>query len=377
VLILFFLIQIGTTTAFAANDEIYIDAKAYFLIDSQTGRVLAEKNSNEKRAIASLTKIMTAVIALEHGDLNSIVKVSPKAAAVGGSSFWLKSGDELPLEDMLYGLLLPSGNDAAVAIAEHIAGSIENFASLMNYKALDIGAYNTRFKNPHGLDEEGHYSTARDIAKIAQYAWSISKFREIVQTKEKSIQRGNFVRNIYNTNRLLWSFEGANGIKTGYTGKAGRCLVASADKDGLQLISVVLGARDRFDSSYKLLTYGYKNFKRRLLFNKGQVLQVLQVKNGIKDQLYVICPQDVYLPLKDDDKIEIKRILPHEVEAPINKGENIGTLEIHVNQDFVYKLSLVASEDIRQKTFLDMIHKILNQWISLNNIKALNSAFMF
>lgn len=373
--ILFFCFQIGPDRVLAVEEELNLDAKAYLLMDPQTGRVLVEKNSDEKRAMASTTKIMTAILALENGNLNSIVKVSPKAASVGGSSFWLKAGDEIPLEDMLYGLLLPSGNDAAVAIAENIAETVENFVALMNYKALDIGAYNTQFKNPHGLDEPGHYTTARDLAKIAQYAWSNSKFREIVQTKEKNIQRENFTRNVYNTNRLLWSFEGANGIKTGYTGKAGRCLVAAAKQHDLQLISVVLGARDRFDSSSLLLSYGFKNYKRQLLIKKGQIQQVVPVKNGIKDKLDVICPEDVYLPLKDNDKIEYKRILSQEIEAPVSQQEKIGELHICVDDDFVYKVPLVAAENIRERTFMDMLYKILNKWISFG--KSANIALYF
>lgn len=163
----------------AADIQLPVNAKAYILIDPVSGRILLQKNSEEKRAMANATKIMTAIVALEKGDLQSEVKVSPRASSVGGSSFYLKAGEVLSLENMLYGLLLPSGNDVAVAIAEHIGGTEENFVKMMNKKAVELGALNTNFKNPHGLDDPNHYTCAQDLALIARYAWNFNKFREI------------------------------------------------------------------------------------------------------------------------------------------------------------------------------------------------------
>jgi D-alanyl-D-alanine carboxypeptidase (penicillin-binding protein 5/6) len=285
-LLILVIIFIVFSTNAVAEELPNIDAKAYVLMDTTTGRILEGKNEDEKRAMASTTKIMTAIIALEKGDLASIVEVSKKAASIRGSSFHLSRGEKIPLETMLYGLLLCSGNDAAVAIAEHIGESQENFVQMMNQKAIEIGALNTNFKNPHGLDEPNHFTTTKDLAIIARYALDIPKFREIVGSREKLITRGDKTGTIYNTNKLLWSFENATGIKTGYTGKAGRCLVASAYKNGFELISVVLGSPSNFNSSYKLLNFGFTKYQLRQIIKKDNIVKSIPVKKGILARLY-------------------------------------------------------------------------------------------
>jgi D-alanyl-D-alanine carboxypeptidase (penicillin-binding protein 5/6) len=373
ILLFVFFMSFHNSSLMAEETPKNIDAKAYVLMDTITGRILVGKNQNDKRAMASTTKIMTAIIALEKGDLASKVEVSKKAASVRGSSFHLKYGEQLTLENMLYGLLLCSGNDAAVAIAEHIAGSQENFILMMNQKALEIGALNTNFKNPHGLDEPGHYTTARDLAIIARHALKYAKFREIVGSKEKLITDVGLTRNIYNTNKLLWRFEHATGVKTGYTGMAGRCLVASVYQNGYELISVVLSSPGNFNSSYNLLNYGFSKYKLKLIVEGENVLIKVPVKNGIVREAKLIAEKDVFLPLIDDDVLSFKLLAPDEIKAPILEHQKIGELAIYIDATHVYSVSLISAENIREKTFMDNLFIILKNWLSIE--KALNGAF--
>ena len=347
----------------AENIELPVSAKAFVLMDPISGRILLEKNSEEKRAMASTTKIMTAIIALERGDLKSQVKVSSKAASVGGSSFHLNSGEVLSLGNMLYGLLLPSGNDAAEAIAEHIGGTEENFVQMMNEKALELGALSTHFKNPHGLDDPKHYTTAKDLALIARYAWNIYKFREIVQTKTKEIKDGNYPRQIFSTNRLLWEFQGADGIKTGYTGNAGKCLVASADKNSFQLISVVLGTHNHFIDSHTLLDYGFNNYKLTPLIRKNKYCTTVSVQRGFIEDVGLVTKDDISLPLIESEIVKFNLVVPKKIIAPVSKGEQIGELQVYIGNDLAYSASLIAMKEVRIKKYNDILYKILRFWM--------------
>ncbi|HHW02706.1 MAG TPA: D-alanyl-D-alanine carboxypeptidase [Thermoanaerobacterales bacterium] len=364
-LILLFIFIIACSSSVKA-DTLYVNARAYILMEPITCRILIEKNSEVKMPMASTTKIMTAIIALEKGNLESKVKVSAKAASIGGSSFYLKAGETMSLENMLYGLLLPSGNDAAVAIAEHISGNEKNFVDLMNLKALEIGALNTHFMNPHGLDEPGHYTTARDLAMIARYAWSIPKFREIVQTREKVINDGIHERHIYNTNRLLGSKIGVNGIKTGYTGGAGKCLVASAAMNRFQLISVVLGSGDHFGNSYNLLDYGFSHYKYKQVVVKDRPYTNVLVENGILDRALLVAGGDIFLPVGENETVDLKMIVPDSIKAPVMKNQPIGEILVFINGKQVCKTILVSTQDIREKTYFDMLYRILREWLNLN-----------
>jgi D-alanyl-D-alanine carboxypeptidase (penicillin-binding protein 5/6) len=364
VILFVFLMFFNDSCLMAEESPQNVDAKAYVIMDTITGRIIAEKNQHNKRAMASTTKIMTAIIALERGDLCSKVEVSKKASSVRGSSFHLKHGDKLTLEDMLYGLLLCSGNDASIAIAEHIAGSQENFVQIMNQKALEIGAFDTSYKNPHGLDEPDHYTTARDLATISRYALSFEKFREIVSSREKVITHGGLTQTIYNTNKLLWK-DGTTGVKTGYTGMAGRCLVASVYKKGYELISVVLDSPSNFNSSYNLLNYGFSKYNLKLIVEGENVLTQLPVKNGISKEASLIAQKDVFLPMGDDDVLTFEYLIPHEIPAPVSKYQKIGEVAVYINASHVYSIPLVSKDSIREKTLMDNIFIILKNWLSI------------
>ena len=245
-------------------EEPAISSRAAVVIDRKTGLVLYEKNSNDVRKMASTTKIMTAIVVLENTtDLSEIVTVSKKAASVGGSFLGLRSNDKISINDLLYGLMLKSGNDTAIALAEAVGGSVEGFAELMNNKAQELGLENTHFVTPHGLDSEEHYTTAYELAKLANYALDNEKFLEIVGTKNYTVTASGRSINVSNGNELLGYFGGVYGVKTGFTNGANRCLVTACKRGDIDVISVVLGADTktiRTKDSINILNYVFKNF---------------------------------------------------------------------------------------------------------------------
>nr|WP_232016517.1 D-alanyl-D-alanine carboxypeptidase family protein [Paenibacillus baekrokdamisoli] len=263
-----------TLTATAAPNPISTHAKGVALIDVESGRLLYSSNGDKPMKIASLTKIMTAIVAIEHGKLSDMVKTSIRAAGREGSSIYLKKGEEMSLQNMLYGLMLRSGNDAATAIAEHVGGSEEGFVHMMNEKAQMLGLTNTQFMNPHGLDVPGHYSSANDLAKLTAYALKNPTFKEIVKTKVKKAPNPNdpWDYSWTNKNRMLTMYEGADGVKTGYTKQAFRCLVSSATRNGQQLAAVTINDGDDWLDHQNLLTWGFSNFPLSEVTHKGQPL---------------------------------------------------------------------------------------------------------
>ncbi|HOL18259.1 MAG TPA: D-alanyl-D-alanine carboxypeptidase family protein, partial [Bacillota bacterium] len=265
-----------------ATEEGGITARAAILMDRETGRVLWEKNAQLRLPMASTTKIMTAILALELGNEADVITTSKRAAATEGSSIWLEEGEQKTLEELLYGLMLLSGNDAAVAIAEHIAGSVENFAALMNEKAAAIGATNTHFCNPHGLPDDRHYTTAYDLALISAYALQNERFREIIRTPEYIISwpGREWDRVLQNQNRLLELYPGGDGVKTGWTKEAGRCFVGSATREGWQLVAVVLNAPQMWEDTMRLLDYGFETYSRQKVLYQGQVICTAEVYKG-------------------------------------------------------------------------------------------------
>lgn len=257
-------------------------AQAAALIDVTSGRMLYSKNGDERMRIASLTKIMTAIVAIEQGNLKDSVKVSKNSFAKEGSSLFLKLGEEMSLENLLYGLMLRSGNDAASAIAEHVGGSEEGFVLMMNEKAMALGLSDTHFMNPHGLDHDEHYSTAHDVAKLTAYALKNPTFREIVKTPVKRAPNPNEKWDYKwdNKNKMLRFYEGADGVKTGYTKKALRCLVSSATRNGQQIAAVTLNDGNDWNDHSNLLDYGFAHYPLTQLTVKGQKIQGYSLVTG-------------------------------------------------------------------------------------------------
>lgn len=271
----------------AENSSISTHARAAALIDVESGRILYSSRGDEPMLIASLTKIMTAIVAIEYGDLNSKVVVGKNAFAKEGSSLYLKQGEEMKLEDMLYGLMLRSGNDAATAIAEHVGGSEQGFVYLMNAKAEELGLTHSHFANPHGLDAEGHYSSANDLAVLTAYALHNPVFKEIVKTGEKTADNPyeKWDYKWSNKNKMLRLYEGADGVKTGYTKKALRCLVSSATRNGQQLVAVTLNDGNDWNDHASLLDYGFNHYPLKPLVKRGEGISGYSLVAG-KDFAY-------------------------------------------------------------------------------------------
>lgn len=349
---------VGTSYGIAQANEPEVTAVAAVVMEAKTGKVVYKKNADQRRAPASTTKIMTGLLALEKkGDsLDQMVTASVKAAATGESSIWLEEGEKLSLDNLLYGLLLNSGNDAAVAIAEYISGSEEEFANEMNKKAKEIGAIHTHFANPNGLPNNDHYTTAYDLALIARTALNNPKFAEIVSTKTKAIPwpGHEWNRQLINTNKLLWRLEGANGIKTGYTNAAGHCLVSSATRDGQQFIAVVLGSQQAWDDSANLLEYAFANYNRVTLFKKGQKIIDASVEQGMEKKVGLLAAKDIDAVVKKTESKDLhkKIILKERIVAPLKEGDIAGEAKIYLFDQEIANGDLVVAQEVHQKTFL-------------------------
>lgn len=346
-----------------------IKADAAILMDAKTGQVLWEKKMHHRLAPASTTKILTAIIAIEHGDLNADVTVSPQAAATRGSSMYLYPGQTLALRELLEGLMLRSGNDAAVAIAEHIAGSVGEFARLMNEKAVAIGARDSHFVNPHGLSAVNHYSSAHDLAVLARYALKNPIFAAVVRTKETSIdwhdRKGKEQEKlIRNTNKLLWMFADADGIKTGTTNQAGPCLVASATRDGQKLISVVLHDHERWSDSMRLLQYGFQHFSFIEYGAEGQILGSLPVSDGMQAEVSIklAAPAAVTVKTADAAATTVEVSLPKTIKAPVFQGQKIGEVIFYTQDKAIKIVDIVADREVEEKTVSRLI---INQLTTL------------
>lgn len=345
-----------------------VSSNAAVLMDRETRRVLYAKNAERRRPMASTTKIMTALVALEEGKLQEKVTVSEEAASMSGSSVYLEEGEEKTLEELLYGLLLRSGNDAAVAIAEHVGGSVEEFSRIMTRRARDLGAKNTSFKNPHGLHHEEHYTTAYDMALITSHALENEVFSRIASSPWAVITwpGQQWDRVLRNQNLLLGRYEGADGVKTGWTTPAGRCFVGSATRAEWQLVAVVLNAPQMWEDTEVLLDYGYQSFSRQRLIRRGQVLKSVKLDRARVDFGKVAAEEDFYYPLQPGEEKEVRYLfrLSEPVEAPIAAGQVLGKLDIRLGEEDLGGVNLVAAEDIERSPFYYFLVKLYRKHFS-------------
>lgn len=339
--------------------ELDLSAKSFILMDEVSGRVLVEVNSREKLPMASTTKIMTALVAIENGNLEDKVKIDSESAGVIGSSIYLRDGEILSLKDLLYGLMLRSGNDSAVAIAKHIGGEVDAFVDMMNKKAKDIHAFDTSFANPHGLDEDGHYTTSYDLALITKEAFKNPLFRDIACTKSYKADR---IRENYflNKNKTLWDYDGADGVKIGYTHGARRCLVSTAKRNNMRLIAVSLNAKDWYNDNYKLFDHGFENYRPFLIYNKGQFMTQVYNEDG-EDDIILVSKDDFIYPLteKERDNVKIKIIKNNNISVPIIKGDRLGKIETYINGKLIKKGDLIAKYTVEKKSFIKKLVDIL------------------
>lgn len=335
-----------------------LQAGAAILVEASTGTILYAYNEHDRRAMASTTKIMTALVALENVPLTERVTVSQQAVRVTGSDAGLRPGQQLTMLELLYALMLPSGNDAANVIAEHVAGSQEAFAELMTRRAHELGATRTRFANAHGLDDPNHYSTAHDLAIMAITAMRFPTFSQVVSTP--SFQAESVGLSWQNTNRLLWGFEGIEGIKTGTTSLAGYCLVAAASRDGMQLISVVLGSTDRWTDSTRLLEYGFDEFQLLTIASHGQVIAEVHPP-GALGKLSAVVDGDFRVVVRRADVNDVRiQVTLDNIRAPIRAGQVVGALHITLADGRILRtVPLVAATDVPRWT----VHGALWRWL--------------
>ena len=312
---------------------------AEIVMEVNSKRVLHERNSKDKKYMASTTKILTALVMINNCDLYDVVTVTKKTVGVEGSSIYLEEGEKLTVKELLYGLMLRSGNDCAETLAIHCSGSIESFAKLMNETAKSLGAINSNFVNPHGLHNDNHYTTAYDLALISCAAMKNDAFKEIVSTKsvDISFSTKNYKRHLINKNKMLNECEGANGIKTGYTKKAGRCLVSSCIRNGMELVSVVLSCPPMFERSKEILTSCFENYDVYKLVKSENILGFTRSNNGKSYALTV--KNDVELPLSkaEYDNIKIDYIYDENSECELKNDQIVGRVKIYCENNLLFE----------------------------------------
>ena len=369
IFLLFFIILISIQTlAFAETPS--LNSEAAILVEVSTGRILYEKNSTKQLYPASTTKIMTAILVIENCNLSDTVTVTQSALNNIPSGYVtcnLQVGEQLTVEDLLYALMIPSANDAAYVLAEHVSGSVENFSTLMNAKALELGCKSTHFVNPNGIHEDSHYSTAYDLYLIGNYAMKNETFKKIVATTEYTLPATEKYpvadRYLKTTNELLnekssnYYYKYAVGIKTGYTSKAGNCLVAQSSRDGLEFISVVLnggttsnGLNSRYVDSKKLFNYGYDNFTLTKIIEENTVVDTIEIENGTKETKNLDLIIDKSITVINNKSLNVDTVIPEiklneNLEAPITAGTKLGTIKYKVD-DIEYSANLLAKNEV-------------------------------
>ena len=351
---------IQNTRPVAPDDALpNVTAAAAIVIEASTGHVLYERNPDQQMYPASTTKMMTLITALEGNQLDEIVTVGQGAYNAEGSTLWLEVGEKLPLGELLYGMMLISGNDGAIAVAEHCGGNVPDFAAKMTAKAHELGAVNTNFTNANGLPDPNHYTTARDLAIMAAHGFTVPHFEEICSTKEISFPTARGQDKTYrNENQMLWYYRGCNGIKTGYTDAAGRCLVAAAKQNGVQLIAVVLDSLYLWNDTLFLLDYGFGRVSSQSLIKSGDVVKTLPITSGRRKSMQVKTAGEIIMPVFDGDAnaYEIVYDLPESLTAPIKAGEPIGKIRVVLPDGReAASVDVVTTLDVEQKSFFRLI----------------------
>lgn len=344
----------------------YSSAKAMCVMETSSKRVLNSKNMDTKLAMASTTKIMTAITAIENcDDLDKTFEISPKAVGVPGTSLYLRKGEVFSTRDLLYGLMLISGNDASVAIGEHISGSVSEFVKLMNKTAKKIGAESSHFDNTHGLDSKTHYTTAYDLALITSYAMMNPTFKEIVSTKNAKITNTDGKsRYLKNKNKLLNSFDGCNGVKTGFTDDAGRCFVSSAEREGMNVVCVVLNCGPMFEECSRFMEEAFASYKLYDITKFYNLPTEIKVTNGRQETVKVDTFGKYMYPLTENEKesVKIRYEIVKILEAPIEKGQQVGKVEIYIGKDLHFSEKIFTIESVRRNSLWQKLFDVFAEW---------------
>lgn len=377
--------SIKETSADISENSLNLNSRNCVVLDRTSKQKLFGKSEDKQVKMASTTKIMTAIIVLENYDLNKQAEISKKAAGTGGSRLGLKTGDKITIHDLLYGLMLCSGNDAAVALAENVAGSVPAFSELMNKKAQELNLNNTHFESPHGLDSDKHYTTAYELALLSDYALKNPTFAKIVGTKTYTITINGYPKTLSNTNELLGNLNGVYGIKTGFTNGANRCLVTACKRDNMDIICVVLGAdtkKFRTQDSIKLIEFSFKNYEyvniEEIIRNeferwKENNLNSITVYKGTSNNVELElskCGTSIF-PIKKELKDNIQTAISFDTNiiAPIHKGSRLGNIQIISDSNVIFNIDILASNNIPKKTIVDYLYIFLQNYThTLENI---------
>ena len=375
--VIFVLVLIfAAPTALLAAEGPDVEAHGAILMDAASGRVLWEKDAHKPLAMASTTKIMTAIIALEQGNLDDKVKVSRRAEVAPRVKMYLQEGEEISLSGLIHALMMQSSNDAAVAIAEHISGSVEDFCAAMTAKARELGAHNTIFETPNGLDAENHQSTAYDMAVITRYALSNTMFLEIINMPYKEVTSSRTTYSIVNKNRLLHEFEGANGVKTGYTGKAGHCFVGAARRENMQLISVVFasgwgnkGKEQKWIDTKRILNYGFDNFDIEVVVSEGDIAGCLPVTRSKTPVIQLYYGDSVMLPIEVNgaDDVAVLPRFPVSMQAPIVDNQEVGEGRIYIGEKYYASIPIYTSDAAERHDLKTSMEKVLREFLQLGS----------
>lgn len=357
--IIFIIAIMGQYIVNAQEHSLKLYASSALIMDGDNARVLWEQKGKERRAMASTTKIMTCIVALENGNLKDEVVVSKKASLAPEVKLFIKEGEKYILEDLLYALMLESSNDVAVTIAEHVGSSVEEFCNMMTQKAIDIGAFDTSYKTPNGLDADGHYTTAYDLALITRYALKNEQFINIINTKQREFYETTKKRqhSVNNKNRFLDLMDGACGVKTGFTCKAGYCFVGAVKKDGKYFISVVLASgwppnrSWKWKDTLKIMNYALKTYNYKLIMNGKEQLPDLDVIDGKQKKVSLFFEGTLGMLLSNDEKIDKKLQLPNNLVAPIKNNNVIGYFNIYVNDQLYQKIPIKTAHSIEKIDF--------------------------
>ena len=363
----FFLFGISIVSA----EDLTPNSESAILLEVSTGKVIYEKNANQKLAPASMTKVMSMLLIMEAIDNGKLtfedeVVISDNASSMGGSQIFLQTGEKYKVKELLKGIAIASGNDAVVAMAEKISGSVSGFVDAMNNKAKALGLTNTHFDNPHGLESENHYTTARDMSVMAQELLKHEKILEFTSIYEDYLKKpdGSSIW-LVNTNRLVRFYEGVDGLKTGFTNEAGYCITTTAKRGDMRLLSVVMKAQTsdlRSKDTVTMLNYGFNTYKLDVLLKKEEELGEIKVEKGSQKNVKVYLEQDVTILSKVTDSNETfdYNLVVHDVEAPVKKGEKVGYLEVMDNEgNIVKEVNVVVGEDVESASFFTLFGRVL------------------